>query len=67
MMTSNRYLLHFHAAKGWINDPNGLHRNADGYQKFYQYYPHTTEWGVYALGTLGVAGFNPLAGIARGA
>lgn len=28
-----------------MNDPNGLHRKGDEWHLFYQYHPHSTQWG----------------------
>lgn len=40
-----RPALHFSPCTGWMNDPNGLHRQGDEWHLFYQYHPHSTEWG----------------------
>lgn len=40
-----RPALHFSPRTGWMNDPNGLHRKGDEWHLFYQYHPHSTEWG----------------------
>ncbi len=38
--------FHFSAHRGWINDPNGLTRTADGlWHMFFQYNPAGTTWG----------------------
>jgi beta-fructofuranosidase len=40
-----RPALHFSPHTGWMNDPNGLHRKGDEWHLFYQYHPHSTQWG----------------------
>ena len=40
-----RPALHFSPRTGWMNDPNGLHRKGDEWHLFYQYHPHSTQWG----------------------
>lgn len=40
-----RPALHFSPRTGWMNDPNGLHRKDDEWHLFYQYHPHSTQWG----------------------
>lgn len=40
-----RPMLHFSPHTGWMNDPNGLHRKGDEWHLFYQYHPHSTQWG----------------------
>ncbi|MCS2172572.1 glycoside hydrolase family 32 protein [Scandinavium sp. TWS1a] len=37
--------LHFSPHTGWMNDPNGLHRKGEEWHLFYQYHPHSTQWG----------------------
>ena len=37
--------LHFTPFKGWMNDPNGLCLVGDTYHLFYQFHPHSTDWG----------------------
>lgn len=37
--------LHFSPRTGWMNDPNGLHYKNGEWHLFYQYHPHTTQWG----------------------
>lgn len=40
-----RPALHFSPFSGWMNDPNGLCKIGDTYHLFYQFHPHSTEWG----------------------
>jgi len=40
-----RPALHFTPFKNWINDPNGLCLVGDTYHLFYQFHPHSTDWG----------------------
>ena len=42
---SLRPALHFSPFINWMNDPNGLCKIDETYHLFYQYYPHSTEWG----------------------
>lgn len=36
---------HFHCAKGWMNDPNGLVWFKGKYHAFFQHYPYAPRWG----------------------
>ncbi len=40
-----RPVLHFSPFINWMNDPNGLCKIDGTYHLFYQYHPHSTEWG----------------------
>lgn len=40
-----RPALHFSPFSGWMNDPNGLCKIGDTYHLFYQFHPHSTDWG----------------------
>lgn len=40
-----RPALHFSPFSRWMNDPNGLCKIGDTYHLFYQFHPHSTEWG----------------------
>lgn len=40
-----RPALHFSPFSHWMNDPNGLCKIGDTYHLFYQFHPHSTEWG----------------------
>lgn len=40
-----RPALHFSPFINWMNDPNGLCKIGKTYHLFYQYHPHSTEWG----------------------
>lgn len=40
-----RPTLHFSPFSRWMNDPNGLCKIGDTYHIFYQFHPHSTEWG----------------------
>ncbi|MCI4186832.1 GH32 C-terminal domain-containing protein [Dickeya dianthicola] len=40
-----RPVLHFSPFINWMNDPNGLCKIDKTYHLFYQYHPHSTEWG----------------------
>ncbi|HAB5395074.1 TPA_asm: glycoside hydrolase family 32 protein [Salmonella enterica subsp. enterica serovar Mbandaka] len=42
---SLRPALHFSPFINWMNDPNGLCKIDGTYHLFYQYHPHSTEWG----------------------
>jgi len=42
---SLRPALHFSPFCSWMNDPNGLCKIGETYHLFYQYHPHSTEWG----------------------
>ncbi len=46
-MRNNRWypLYHVAAPIGWINDPNGFCMYQGEYHLFYQYHPHSAEWG----------------------
>lgn len=37
--------FHITGGKGWINDPNGLVVFNGEYHVFFQYHPHSVEWG----------------------
>ena len=45
MDKENKPVFHITAAKGWINDPNGLVKFRGKYHVFYQYHPYSCEWG----------------------
>lgn len=47
IITNTRYRLGYHisAPFGWINDPNGFCFFKGYYHVFYQYHPHSVEWG----------------------
>lgn len=40
-----RLAYHIMAPRGWMNDPNGLIEYKGEYHVFYQYHPHSAEWG----------------------
>ncbi|MXP29478.1 glycoside hydrolase family 32 protein [Porphyrobacter algicida] len=40
-----RPLWHYTPPSGWMNDPNGMVKQGDTWQLFYQYYPQDTVWG----------------------
>lgn len=40
-----RPALHFSPRTGWMNDPNGLHYKNGEWHLFYQYHPHSSQWG----------------------
>ncbi len=44
---NTRYYPKYHIAApgGWINDPNGFCYYKGEYHLFYQYHPHTAQWG----------------------
>ena len=42
---SLRPALHFSPFSHWMNDPNGLCKIGGTYHLFYQFHPHSTEWG----------------------
>ena len=46
-ITNTRYYPKYHIAApgGWINDPNGFCYFKGKYHLFYQYHPHSTQWG----------------------
>lgn len=46
-ITDLRYYPKFHIAApvGWINDPNGFCYYNGEYHLFYQYHPHSPQWG----------------------
>lgn len=47
-----RPIVHFAPEHGWMNDPNGLVRLADGTARLYcQYYPFGVEWGMMHWGS----------------
>lgn len=37
--------LHFHPARNWMNDPNGLCQLEGWYHMFFQYNPNGNQWG----------------------
>ncbi|MBO7085588.1 MAG: glycoside hydrolase family 32 protein [Bacilli bacterium] len=44
------YKLHYHPAKNWINDPNGLCFFNGQFHIYYQYNPKGTKWGNICWG-----------------
>ena len=46
-ITNTRYYPKYHVASpgGWINDPNGFCYYKGEYHLFYQYHPHSAQWG----------------------
>ena len=46
-LKDNRWYPSYHVAApaGWINDPNGLCYFDGRYHVFFQYHPHSVEWG----------------------
>ena len=46
-ITNSKYYPKYHVASsgGWINDPNGFCYYKGKYHLFYQYHPHTPQWG----------------------
>lgn len=44
------YKLHYHPAKNWINDPNGLCFYKGLFHIYYQYNPKGTKWGNICWG-----------------
>lgn len=40
-----RPALHISPRTGWMNDPNGLHYKNGEWHLFYQYHPHSAQWG----------------------